>query len=205
MKKAVYSLVLSEEVVEAADRMAYARGQSRSALIDEILADALGLVTPKQRVAQVFDALCADMSDSFQFHAEAAGDMLTVQSRLRFRYNPTVRYRVELRSEEPRGVLRVSFRTQSRQLLESAEAFFECFRALEIAHGVCEEGESSSENGVFTRFFPILLDSSDDLGRELGGYITRVDTALKSYFAALPDKSAAEARVRVFFGEEEEV
>ena len=34
MKRAVYSLVLSEDVVEAVDRMAYARGTSRSNLIN---------------------------------------------------------------------------------------------------------------------------------------------------------------------------
>ena len=36
MKKAVYSLVLSEDVVDAVDRMAYARGTSRSNLINQI-------------------------------------------------------------------------------------------------------------------------------------------------------------------------
>ena len=37
MKKAVYSLVLSEDVVEAVDRMAYAQGTSRSNLINQLL------------------------------------------------------------------------------------------------------------------------------------------------------------------------
>ena len=42
MKKAVYSLVLSEDVVDAVDRMAYSRGTSRSNLINQILAEAVG-------------------------------------------------------------------------------------------------------------------------------------------------------------------
>ena len=39
MNKTVYSLVLSDDVVEAVDRMAYARGTSRSNLINQILAE----------------------------------------------------------------------------------------------------------------------------------------------------------------------
>ena len=41
MKKAVYSLVLSEDVVEAVDRMAYASGTSRSNLINQLLAESV--------------------------------------------------------------------------------------------------------------------------------------------------------------------
>ena len=38
MKKSVYSLVLSDDVVTAADKAATKRGLSRSALINEVLA-----------------------------------------------------------------------------------------------------------------------------------------------------------------------
>ena len=39
MKKSVYSLVLSDDVVEAVDRAAYQNGLSRSAMVNQILAD----------------------------------------------------------------------------------------------------------------------------------------------------------------------
>ena len=39
MKKSVYSLVLSDDVVAAVDRTAYQQGVSRSAMINQILAE----------------------------------------------------------------------------------------------------------------------------------------------------------------------
>ena len=40
MSKSVYSLVLTDEIVQAIDSLAYRMNTSRSALIDRILADA---------------------------------------------------------------------------------------------------------------------------------------------------------------------
>lgn len=40
MGKSVYSLVLGDEVIAAADRVAYQKNMSRSALINQILAEA---------------------------------------------------------------------------------------------------------------------------------------------------------------------
>ena len=50
MKKEVYSLVLSENVVAAVDRMAKERGANRSDLINQILAEYVSYVTPAMRM-----------------------------------------------------------------------------------------------------------------------------------------------------------
>ena len=47
MKKSMYSLMLSEQVVEAIDRLALEQNTNRSRLINEILADYLSFVTPE--------------------------------------------------------------------------------------------------------------------------------------------------------------
>ena len=56
MGKSVYSLVLSDEVVEAVDRAAYLAGMSRSAYINKILAQSVSYVTPEQRINDIFAA-----------------------------------------------------------------------------------------------------------------------------------------------------
>ena len=54
MNKSVYSLVLSDEVVDAIDRLAYSMNTSRSNLINQILAEKLSLMTPEMRMRQIF-------------------------------------------------------------------------------------------------------------------------------------------------------
>ena len=39
MNKSVYSLVLSDEIVQEIDRLAYEMGQSRSAMVNQVLAE----------------------------------------------------------------------------------------------------------------------------------------------------------------------
>ena len=118
MKKAVYSLVLSEDVVEAVDRMAYARGTSRSNLINQLLAEAVGYVTPERRMAEILHTLSEQMTGLFQLQEQATDGMLTIRSPLRYRYKPTIRYRVELyrQPEHAIGVMHASFRTQNHFL-----------------------------------------------------------------------------------------
>ena len=50
MNKSVYSLVLSDEIVQEIDRMAYEAGASRSAMINQILADYVRYTTPEKRM-----------------------------------------------------------------------------------------------------------------------------------------------------------
>lgn len=197
MQKAVYSLVLSSDVVDAVDRMAYARGTSRSALINQILAQAVGYVTPEQRMAEILDTLSKQMNGLFQLQEQASDGMLTIRSPLRYRYKPTIRYRVELdrRPEQAIGVLHAAFRTQNRTLLAEADAFFRCWAALEQQAGLVTEDDFRIRDGSWDRRFRIRAGheaSSQEIGAAIGQYIKRVDAALKAYFAALPDRAAAE-------------
>ena len=57
MNKSVYSLVLSDEIVQEIDRMAYEMGQSRSAMINQVLADYVRYTTPEKRMREVFSAI----------------------------------------------------------------------------------------------------------------------------------------------------
>lgn len=48
MKKSVYSVVLSDEVIAKVDRIAYMNNTNRSNMINQILADYVSLTTPEK-------------------------------------------------------------------------------------------------------------------------------------------------------------
>ena len=54
MKKTVYSLVLSEDVVAEIDRLAYHNGTNRSNMINQILAEYVSYVTPEKKMQDIF-------------------------------------------------------------------------------------------------------------------------------------------------------
>ena len=204
MQKAVYSLVLSEDVVDAVDRMAYEKGMSRSALINRILAEAVGYVTPEQRMAEILSTLSRQMTAPFQLQEQATDGMLTIRSPLRYRYKPTIRYRVELYRQPERavGVLRAAFRSQNRELLQHAQNFFECWAAHECSAGYISQEDYRIAEGSWDRRFLIPAGqhrSAEEIGAAIGQYIKRVDAALKAYFAALPDREAAARAVGAYF------
>ena len=57
MKKTLYSLMLSEEVVREVDALAHRLGTNRSNLINQILAEYVDLVTPERRINDVLSAI----------------------------------------------------------------------------------------------------------------------------------------------------
>ena len=127
MSKSVYSLVLDDEVISAADRLAYQRNLSRSALINQLLAEALSCMTPEKRNRSVFDAVEKWMQPSgLRLQMTPSESVLSVHSTLSYKYNPRIRYAVELYrdSDSIGGELRVSFRSQNQALLEALRICF---------------------------------------------------------------------------------
>ena len=57
MKKNVYSLVLSEDVVHEIDKLAYQRGTNRSNMVNQILAEYASLITPEKRMSHLLAAI----------------------------------------------------------------------------------------------------------------------------------------------------
>lgn len=127
MSKSVYSLVLSDDVVAAVDRAAYGLGTSRSNLINQLLADYVSFITPEKRRKDIFDSLASvlDSFEPFQVQNRGSDSMLCIRSPLRVKYNPTIRYTVELSrsSDNHLGQLKIMTRTQSGALIELLDAF----------------------------------------------------------------------------------
>lgn len=204
MKKSVYSLVLMDDVVDAIDAMACRRGTSRSNLINQILAEHVSLATPEKRMKDIFASLEELMDETFQIQSQPTYSMLSIRSPLRYKYKPTIRYGLELypSPKESLGKLKVSFRTQNAQLIQSLNAFFQIWVALETHYldryfpeGIlCELSEG--------RFIRELMRppggeelTSEDLGNAIASYIQMLDAMIKTYFAGLDDPNTAAVQV----------
>ena len=186
MKKNNYSLMLSEGVVAAIDAEAARLGTNRSALINRILAEYVSYVTPEMRVRQILAGVRNTLDGVFRYDGEGE-NILCVTTALAYRYNPTVRYALELyRGEERFGELRVSMRTKNPLLLEIFKGFCLHFAAVErryLAKGEYGFGE--------TRFIRVLrlrkndgvsdMMTLEELGGHVARYISMLDKALKLY------------------------
>ena len=137
MGKSVYSLALSDEIIAEVDRLAYQNGTNRSGLINSILAEYLQFTTPEQRMREVFDRMeklllsTEAEHPAFQLLSLPSDTMFNLRSAIRYKYNPTARYSVELYRQPEDGVfgeLRVSIRTQNRNLIEAMKQFYELSR-----------------------------------------------------------------------------
>lgn len=188
MKKSIYSLVLADEVVAAADRMAYAMHTSRSNLINQILAEHLSCITPEMRMQAVFSGMEA-LAEHFRMLEQTSAHIRTMQSQLDYKYKPTVQYFVELfRSPKDGtdGSLRVQLRTQNATLLAILEDFFRLWMLL-------EERYLPEASGTVYRVSPGKLERSirnpgveeTALGGLIGSYVRRFDRYLKAWFAGI--------------------
>lgn len=196
MKKSVYSLVLMDNVVEEVDRLAYAMNTNRSNMINQILAEYLSMTTPEKRMREIFD--CAQgllhQQDAMQILVQPSDAVLALRSALRYKYNPTVRYAVELyRSSGPRiGELKVSLRTQNATLISYLEQFFSLWARLEqvyIPQRVRAGGTCALAPGRMTRILmaPPQAETmkNDDWGRAIAQYVSCMDDTMKLFFAGV--------------------
>ena len=202
MKKTLYSLMLSEEVVRAVDAMAHRLGTNRSNLINQILAEYVDLVTPERRLNQVLSAieqLMLPTGDLVPFFAPNTFSM-SLKSSLEYKYRPTVKYEVELYrgGKEAIGELSVVFRTQSTALIEAMTNFFRLWKRIEDAHLPSRTGtriEYALYDGRFTRSLaaPDRDCSAEELAGALSEYIKLFDRLMKSYLGGRLDSHEVEA------------
>lgn len=188
MKKSVYSLVLSDAVIRAADKEACRLGTSRSNLIDQILARQLSCMTPEMRMRDIFDSLSVLADHSLQIQQQRSSSLMTLRTALEFKYRPTVNYKVELDRIPDRyiGTLRVHIRTQNENLINMFNSFFvyraRAESALTAARGV--EGYTCElMPGSFTRrlFSPDL--DEEKTGEAMSEYINDLNNAVQLYFS----------------------
>ncbi|MEA4869947.1 MAG: ribbon-helix-helix protein, CopG family [Christensenella sp.] len=195
MNKSVYSLVLSDEIVQEIDRMAYEMGQSRSAMINQVLADYVRYTTPEKRMREVFSAIEQMLMGSvFEPQLQPSESMFSLRSALDYKYNPSVRYSVELyKNARPLlGELRVSVRSQNSALVLAMLQFFKLWTRIETAY--IGRVECAMEDGRYIRKLRLSEEASpgnEQIGEGIAAYIRLLDSALKQYFEHLNDPAAA--------------
>lgn len=198
--KSIYSLVLSDEVVEAIDRLAVGSGVSRSAMVDQLLAERVSCVTPEMRLKSITSAIRSAVSRDFFLMEQPSAATIACKTALKYRYKPTLRYSVELfgKGSERVGELRISVRTQSEQLYADLRGFFTLWTSLEqkyISHKLSQDILFAIEPGRFTRTLNMPPEGIPDelLGQAVAEYMAMLDEAMKQYFAKLPDIEGAGA------------
>jgi hypothetical protein len=190
MKKTLYSLMLSDDVVRAVDAMAHQMGTSRSGLVNQVLADYVSVPTPERRISDIFETIETLISPGRElvpFFAPGS-PTLSLKSSLAYKYRPTVKYEVELSQEGggALGELSVIFRTQSASLIAAMTEFFRLWVRIENTHLAPLLGASldcALYEGKFLR--PIALPQSRCTAEEIAGaisdYVQLFDRQLKDY------------------------
>ena len=154
MGKSVYSLVLMDDIVAAVDRLAYQEGTSRSNMVNRILAEYVQMDTPENRIRTIFDAVNAVLGTQSALQPMmATGDaVVAMRSALQYKYNPSVRYVVELYTAGAAlGEMRAALRTQNPTLLLYLGQFYRLWDKLEDAYLPGPRRESSVAGGRYTR------------------------------------------------------
>lgn len=193
MEKTLYSLILSDDVVQAVDAAARQMGISRSALVNQILADYVSVPTPERRINDIFQAIENLVTPSqalVPFFAPNSPTM-SLKSSLTYKYRPTVKYEVELSRSagDSMGTLSVIFRTQSTSLIAAMSDFFRLWVRIENVHLgplLGEPIECALYDGKFVR--PIAVPrgpncSAEEIAGVLSDYIQLFDRLLKGYLS----------------------
>lgn len=191
MKKSLYSLMLMDDVVEKIDALATEKKTNRSNLVNQILAEYVSYTTPEKRIADIFGEV-ESLLDRAVFSPLFALKERTffLKSSLDYKYRPTVKYEVELyrTNESTIGELKVSFRTQSAELLAVLTDFFRLWTKIEAKYvgRYFAEGalRYSLEAGKFYRTLNVpngAVYTEQDIASAINGYVKLFDIAIKGY------------------------
>ena len=192
MKRSMYSLILSDDIVAAVDALAAQKGTSRSNYINQVLAKHVQCITPEQQMQRVFANLTHQMDEAFRIQEQGSNALLSILGSVQYKYRPTIRYRVELlrnMQQEEVGRLKISCRTQNQTLLDAMAQFFQFWVKLEQkydANSACAQGLYQIESGCMTMALLRSGAATDEqLGEIVGNYFRMFHAVLQSYFAGI--------------------
>lgn len=209
MSKSVYSMVLTDEVVQEIDKLAYKNNTNRSNMINRILADYVSYTTPEMKINDIFRHVSAILGNGEIFKtAEPSDTMLSLNSHLTYKYNPSVRYSLELYRDasDAIGEIRVSMRTQNSALTMALIEFYKLWDKIECARLGTVESHIDSL-GRYSRVIrprmnsSVAVHDSATLGELIADYIRTFDLALKAFFYNLSVPSEAVREVEKIYSE----
>lgn len=188
MKKSVYSVMLFDEIVEKIDEMAYINNTNRSQMINDLLAESVGLVTPEQKVQSILENLGGNFENSLSVGQICKNSSIQFGKSLKYKYRPKIRYSYEFVGSggQKYAVLKISSRTQSEELNDHFQRFFDIIGTIERQHksieGQCGQNDT---NHKFVREFNKSGAVTRDTGsitNTLTRYLKMIDNAMNQYF-----------------------
>jgi len=199
MKKSIYSLVLMDRVVAEIDKLAYKSNTNRSNLINTILAEYLSMVTPQDINNNIYERIYKVMGAKEEFIIQPYNGQasLIVKSALNYKYNPVVKYSVELFGglNNELGCVKANIRTQNHALITAMNDFYKMFSNVEKSY--IDFGNKQMhfiENGKFKRKFVVPNSSNiqgETIGEAISLYLEVLDNCLKVFFDYAYDYNTA--------------
>ena len=186
MSKSVYSIVLNDEVVDMVDKMARVNGVSRSLMIEKLLATAVGYETPESRINDILTEIerLVTVGSDMRYLSQPSGYMASIMSALSYRYNPAVKYSVEIfKNSDYLGRLKVALRTQNPVLINMVSDFYTYYCYLEKTY-YNENARTIFDGMKMTRLFnfPKVNVGSESLAAVLTKYVQDFDELMNLYF-----------------------
>lgn len=196
MGKSVYSVLLNDRLVEELDKLACENGVSRSVMLDRILADYFRVETPDGTMLGILTRMEEIVAGAagLRFVNQPSVSMASIRSALSYRYNPTVRYSVELfPSGQFLGRLKVGLRAKNSVLIDLMDTFYRFYVLMERKY--VGNRVYAAEDGKYERMLerPQGMDAVT-AGEGLAFFVGLLDRMMKDFFAnvsALPDAYAA--------------
>lgn len=183
--KTLYSLVLSSEIVDEIDKIAYERGVNRSKLVNQILAEYVRVMTPEMQVNNMFSEIEGLLSSYFDSFTNL-GRAVEMKRALDVKYKPKITY--ELQLSDVRGVkigeLKMQWRTQHEGVINCITHFVNMWAEAErnvLPKELMKYIEHNLEDGRFTRNFVVLgkIDDSS-ICEGISGYVKNFDRLLNA-------------------------
>lgn len=191
MKKSIYSLMLFDEIVEKVDQLAQETQSNRSQLINDILAEYFGLMTPEQKIQKILENLERNLSDRFVIEQITKNSSIHLCKNLKFKYKPKLKYCYEFvgEGEKKYATLKISSRSTSKELNAMFNEFFELIKQLEIKNKIYQSHEQdynkSCSNNKFIREFKIqgsIARDINEVSKYLTNYLKMIDQAMNLFF-----------------------
>lgn len=185
--KSVYSLVLSDEVIEAVDRAAFKLGVSRSQYINDILAESVGIDTERKLIQDIFDRINLALDGMTNFRVQRGGQTgLDFLSSLKYKYSPKVTYSVALYDDNGlKGDLKIALRTTNPLLLEITAQFFNDFMAIEKEYNPLSQ--YAVVGGKIIR--KLNFSENADISKQITDYVHCLDRLFNDYIELYSEDS----------------
>jgi hypothetical protein len=181
--------MLFDEIVEKIDQMAYVKNTNRSQLINDLLAEKIGLVTPEQKIQEILEQLDENFSDTLSVSQINKNTSIQFGKSLKYKYRPKVRYSYEFinNSKGKYAVLKISSRTKSEDLIDHFDIFFELITEIEHNQNrILVDQVKTITNHKFIREFKEEGELSKDtkiVADNLTRYLKMIDQAMNVYFS----------------------